>query len=47
MGPESFEPLLSEYKEIPDLNRESLDMYMDWTKTVKYQVERGEGECAV
>ena len=47
MGPESFEPLLSEYKEVPELNRESLDMYMDWTKTVKYQVERGEGECAV
>jgi len=47
IGPESFEPLLSEYKEIPELSRESLDMYMDWDKTVKYQVERGEGECAV
>ena len=47
VGAESFEPLLAEFKEIPELNRESLDMYIDWDKTVKYVVERGEGECAV
>ena len=47
IGPESFEPLLAEFKEIPELNRESLDMYIDWSKTVKYVLERGEGECAV
>ena len=47
IGPESFEPLLAEFKEIPELNRESLDMYVDWSKTVKYVIERGEGECAV
>ena len=47
VGPESFEPLLAEFKEIPELNRESLDMYIDWSKTAKYVLERGEGECAV
>ena len=47
VGPESFEPLLAEFKELPELNRESLDLYIDWSKTVKYVLERGEGECAV
>ena len=47
VGPESFEPILEEFKDIPELNRESLDTYIDWSKTVKYVLERGEGECAV
>ena len=47
LGPESFEPLLAEFKEVPELNRESLDVYIDWSQTVKYVLERGEGECAV
>ena len=47
VGPESFEPLLAEFKELPELNRESLDLYIDWNKTIKYVLERGEGECAV
>ena len=47
VGPESFEPILAEFKEIPELNRDSLDMYIDWSKTAKYILERGEGECAV
>ena len=47
VGVEVFEEVLVEYKEIPELNRESLDQYIDWDKTVKYVLERGEGECAV
>ena len=47
VGSENIEPILEEFKEIPELNKESLDYYMDWTKTAKYQLERGEGECAV
>ena len=47
IGAPAFEPLLAEFKEIPELNRESLDMYIDWSQTVKYILERGEGECAV
>ena len=47
VGPQSFEAVVQEFKELPELNRETLDTYMDWNKTVKYTVERGEGECAV
>ena len=47
VGPEAFEPILAEFKEIPELNRENIDSYMDWDKTVIYKLERGEGECAV
>ena len=47
IGAAAFEPLLSEFKETPELNRETIESYMDWDKTIKYKVERGEGECAV
>ena len=47
VGAEAFEPVLAEFKELPELNRETLDYYIDWDKTVKYVLERGEGECAV
>ena len=47
IGPEPFEELLSEFKDLPELNRESIQMYIDWDKTIKYVLERGEGECAV
>ena len=47
VGAEAIEPVLEEFKDLPELNRDSLQYYMDWTKTVKYQLERGEGECAV
>jgi hypothetical protein len=38
---------MAEFKDVPELNRETIGTYMDWDKTVKYIVERGEGECAV
>ena len=47
IGTEPFEGVLAEFKNLPELNRETLDTYIDWDKTVKYVVERGEGECAV
>ena len=47
IGAAAFEPLLAEFKELPELNRETIGAYMDWDKTIKYKVERGEGECAV
>ena len=47
VGAASFEPVVAEFKELPELNRDTLDYYIDWDKTVKYAVERGEGECAV
>ncbi len=47
IGAAAFEPLLAEFKETPELNRETIGSYMDWDKTIKYKMERGEGECAV
>ena len=47
IGTDPFAELLEEYKDLPELSRESIEFYMDWDKTIKYQVERGEGECMV
>tara|TARA_B100001123_G_scaffold75696_1_gene85422 strand:- start:2654 stop:4417 length:1764 start_codon:yes stop_codon:yes gene_type:complete len=47
VGPSSFEPLLAGYRDVGELNRETIDTYMDWDKTIIYKMERGEGECAV
>ena len=47
LGPAQFEPLLKEFNDVGELNRETLHDYIDWDKTVKYKLERGEGECAV
>ena len=47
VGAKSFEPLLQDLKEVGELNRDTLDTYIDWDKTVKYKLERGEGECAI
>ena len=46
-GKDYFESMLGDFKELPELNRETLEQYIDWEKTVKYVLERGEGECAV
>lgn len=47
LGSEKFEGLVQEYKDVGELNRETLPKYMDWDKTIKYVLERGEGECMV
>ncbi|MBM3944430.1 MAG: nitrite/sulfite reductase [SAR202 cluster bacterium] len=47
VGTEPFEELLAEFKDIGDLNKQTIQTYMDWDKTVLYKLERGEGECAV
>ena len=47
VGAETFEPVLADFKAIPELNRDTIDLYSDWDKTVIYKLERGEGECAV
>jgi sulfite reductase beta subunit-like hemoprotein len=45
--PKAFAPLVEEFKETRELNRESIDAYMDWDKTIIYKMERGEGECSI
>lgn len=45
--PAAFEPVVAGFKEERELNRDSIDAYMDWDKTIIYKLERGEGECAL
>jgi sulfite reductase beta subunit-like hemoprotein len=47
VGVKAFEPIATPYREIPALTDQSVDTYMDWSKTMLYKVERGEGECSV
>ena len=47
VGTEPFEKLADQYRDVGSLNKENLDTYMDWGKTILYKLERGEGECAV
>ncbi|MDA1189338.1 MAG: nitrite/sulfite reductase [Chloroflexi bacterium] len=47
VGAEPFEEQLAEFKEVGELNKNTIQTFMDWDKTVLYQLERGEGECAV
>ncbi len=48
VGKAPFEEMFKPYKqEVGPLDRENIDSYMDWGKTVLYKLERGEGECAV
>ena len=46
-GSEKFDKVVEEYKDVGELNRDTLPKYMDWDKTIKYVLERGEGECMV
>lgn len=47
LGPTEFEPILQEFTEVGELSRDTLQDYIDWDKTIKYKLERGEGECAI
>ena len=48
VGIAPFEKMFRPYKEeVGPLDREHVESYMDWGKTVLYKLERGEGECAV
>ena len=47
VGPQTFEPVLAGFKEVPELGRETIEQYMDWDKTIIYKLERGEGECSI
>lgn len=46
-GTAPFEEIAAKYRGVGALNKENLDSYIDWGKTILYKVERGEGECAV
>lgn len=47
-GIDHFEEVFGKMKqEVGPLDRDHIQTYMDWGKTVVYKLERGEGECAV
>jgi sulfite reductase beta subunit-like hemoprotein len=47
-GVDHFEEEFGKLKqEVGPLDRDHIQTYMDWGKTVVYKLERGEGECAV
>ncbi len=47
-GVNFFEEEFAKLKaEVGPLDRDNIQTYMDWGKTVVYKLERGEGECAV
>lgn len=47
VGLVALERLLADLREVPPISPESLDLYRDWERNALFQVERGEGECAV
>jgi len=47
VGADSFAPLVAELQTVGPLGRDTIQLYMDWDKTVPYKLERGEGECAI
>lgn len=47
VGTEPFEKLADQFRDVGLLNKQNLDTYMDWGRTILYKLERGEGECAV
>lgn len=47
-GTDYFEEEFSKLKgEVGPLDRDHIQTYMDWGKTVVYKLERGEGECSI
>ena len=46
LGKEPFEELIADFGDVPKIGRETIDLYMDYEKTVLYKMERGEGECS-
>ena len=45
VGP--LQEITAKHSKLVELNRDTIDLYMDWERTTLYKVERGEGECAV
>ncbi len=47
LGKGPFEELAGQHAGVGPLNKDTLDTYMDWGKTILFKVERGEGECSL
>jgi sulfite reductase (ferredoxin) len=47
VGTGAFEALVRDLAMPAEFNLENMNLFMDWTKSVPFEVVRGEGECAV
>jgi sulfite reductase beta subunit-like hemoprotein len=47
VGTEEFEGLVKDLALPAEFNLETMDEFIDWSRSEPYKVERGEGECAV
>ncbi|MSQ13993.1 MAG: nitrite/sulfite reductase [Dehalococcoidia bacterium] len=47
MGVGYFEEMFTPLAEVPRMGRETIDLYIDYGRSVLYKVQRGEGECAI
>ena len=47
VGPAAFEDLVRDLAMPIEFGLETMETFIDWNKNVPFQVERGEGECAV
>ncbi|MSQ12221.1 MAG: nitrite/sulfite reductase [Dehalococcoidia bacterium] len=47
VGAEHVDQLLAPLADVPKINRQTIDLYIDYGRSVLYKVQRGEGECAI
>jgi hypothetical protein len=47
VGPAAFEERVHDLAMPIEFGLETMATFIDWTKNIPFQVERGEGECAV
>jgi len=47
VGPEAFEGEVEDLSMPIDYSEEDLELFVDWSRSEEFKVERGEGECAV
>ena len=47
VGKAPFESIIAGLAEVGPLGKDTIDLYIDYGKSVLYKMERGEGECAV
>jgi len=47
VGTDAFEALVKDLSMPAEFNLENMNLFIDWTKNVPFEVVRGEGECAV
>ena len=47
VGTDQFEAQVKDLSMPVEFSLETLDQFIDWSRSEPYKVERGEGECAV